>query len=67
VGQTKKKTFAHIISKRLDLKNYNLAVEGGSSDTCYRLARHWIPELKPTIVVYRPPIKYRCEFKFSKN
>ena len=67
VGLPIEKTFAHIISKRLDLKNYNLAVEGGSGDTCYRLARHWIPELKPTIAVYRPPIKYRCEFKFSKN
>ena len=44
-------------------KNYNLWRVGLVKD---RLARHWIPE-KPTIAVYRPPIKYRSEFKFSEN
>ena len=65
VGLPIEKTFAHAVSQRLGLKNYNLGVEGGSSDSCYRLARHWIPKLKPTIAVYRPPAKHRCEFKLT--
>lgn len=45
------------LSEKLDLPVYNLGVPGGSGDTCYRVVKHYVPLLKPKIVVVcEPPI-----------
>ena len=45
-------TWPHLVSTRLELKNYNLGISGGSNDTAFRLANHYVPQLKPKIVVF---------------
>lgn len=67
VGLPVEKTFTQIVADHFGLINYNLGVEGGSPDTCYRLGSHWIPKLKPKFVVYRPPSKHRFEIKMQGN
>jgi hypothetical protein len=51
IGLPEEDTWAHIVSKFLGLKNFNLSLGGGSNDSCFRMAYHWIPQLKPKIVV----------------
>ena len=41
-----------IVSHQLGLKNFNLGISGGSNDTSFRLAAHYIPQLKPKYVVF---------------
>lgn len=50
-----------LIGKALGLKVYNLAWGGNSADTCYRLARYWIPMLKPQLVGMLAPPRSRIE------
>lgn len=45
-------TWPYLVSKKLGYKNYNLGISGGSNDTAFRLGNHYIPKLKPTIVVF---------------
>jgi len=49
------------VGAALGLNVYNLAWGGNSSDTCFRLARYWIPRLKPQIVCMLAPPRSRIE------
>lgn len=49
------------VGQALNLKVYNLAWPGFSADTCYRLARYWIPKLRPRLVAMLSPPKTRFE------
>ncbi len=48
-------TWSHIVAKSLILECYNLACGGISADTCFMLARFWIPVLRPQLVVMAAP------------
>ena len=50
-GISKEDSWTHLVSQSLNLKNYNLGISGGSNDSSFRLANHYIPQLKPKIVV----------------
>ena len=41
-----------VLSKIINLEEFNLAVPGSSSDTAFRLAHNWIPQLKPKMVFF---------------
>ena len=54
-------TWAHRVSTALKLKNYNLGVGGASNDTAFRLAYHWIDQLRPDLVVFLTTERTRLE------
>lgn len=50
-----------LVADELNLANYNLGVSGGSNDTSFRLGNHYIPQLKPAIVVYVNSYTWRVD------
>jgi hypothetical protein len=50
-----------LVAEKLGLKCYNLGIGGGSCDTAFRLGYHYIPKLKPKIVVLLIPYSNRFE------
>ena len=62
VGLPYEKTWPYLISKKLNLSCWNLSQPGGSLDTCYRLAKYWVPILKPKYIFILIPTMYRREF-----
>jgi hypothetical protein len=48
-------TWPDIVSKNLSLKCHNLGIGSCSNDTTFKLARHYIPLLRPKIVVLLSP------------
>jgi hypothetical protein len=54
-------TWARRVSDTLGTACWNLAQGGGSMDTCFRLAEHWIPRLKPTRVMLMSTVPARME------
>jgi hypothetical protein len=67
VGLPVESTWAHIVSTTLKLKNYNLGVGGSSNDTAFRLAYHWIEQLKPSLVVFLSAERTRLELQFVND
>ena len=61
IGVSNENTFAHIVSQKLKLKNFNLSQAAGSLDSCFRIGSFWIPILKPKIVVLVKPDETRFE------
>ncbi len=61
IGIPYESSWSSIVSKKLNLANFNLAVDGSSADCCFRLALNWIPQLKPKIVLYQSPEISRLE------
>ena len=51
-GLTYEHTWPHLVSQEFGLKNYNLGISGGSNDSAFRLGNHYIPKLKPSVVVF---------------
>lgn len=62
VGLPYKKTWPYLISKKLNLSCWNLSQPAGSLDTCYRLAKYWVPVLKPEYIFILKPSVYRREY-----
>ena len=50
-----------LVGKQLDLTVYNLSWAGTSSDTCFMLAKYWLPILRPSLVVMAAPPKNRFD------
>jgi len=50
-----------LVGKELGLEVYNLAWGGTSSDTCFMLAKFWLPVLRPSLVVMAAPPKNRFD------
>jgi hypothetical protein len=67
VGLPVESTWAHIVSRSLRLNNYNLGVGGSSNDTAFRLAHHWIEQLKPKLVVLLSAERTRLELQFDND
>ena len=61
IGLPLKDLWATKVGAELGLKVYNLAWGGSSVDTCFRLARYWIPKLKPQVVCMLVPPRARLE------
>lgn len=60
-GLSQADTWARRVSDELGMACWNLAQGGGSMDTCFRLAQHWIPKLLPTQVMMLCPTAERLE------
>ena len=55
IGIPFENTWAYSVSQQLNLNMINLGIGGAGPDTAFRLADHYIPQLKPKIVVYLEP------------
>jgi hypothetical protein len=53
--------FSNILAEQLNLTCLNMGVCGASFDTVFRLASHWIPYIKPKIVIILEPDPARKE------
>jgi hypothetical protein len=62
VGLPFQNTWPYLVSKKLNLRCWNLSQPGGSLDACYRLAKYWVPILKPKYIFILAPSMYRREF-----
>jgi hypothetical protein len=56
-----------LLGKATGLKVANLAWNGNSSDTCFRLAEYWIPKLRPKLVSMLAPPDTRLEIILDAN
>jgi hypothetical protein len=61
IGLPIETVWTSILAQSLGLKSVNLGQGGGSNDTAFRLGYHWIPKLKPKIVVLLSPLEFRKE------
>jgi hypothetical protein len=62
IGISHKHTWAHKVSQGLGTACWNLGQGGASMDTCFRLAEHWIPRLRPQRVVLMITLAARLEW-----
>ena len=60
------KTWANLVEQELKIHNWNLGVAGAGSDTCYRIARYYLPILKPDFVVMLAPEPTRLEIFYDQ-
>jgi hypothetical protein len=67
IGLPVESTWPYLVSQALGLKCANLAWGGYSTDTCYRLARYWIPRLKPVMVAMLTPPRARLELLMNRD
>ena len=61
IGVDLESSWAYKVASRLGLRCYNLGTGAGSADTCFRLAYHWIPLLRPKYVMMLTPPNARIE------
>lgn len=61
IGLPLEETWAYQVAQALNLHMYNLGIGGRSSDVAFRLALHYVPKLKPQVVVFVPPDPGRFE------
>jgi hypothetical protein len=66
IGVDLESTWAYKVASSLGLRRYNLGVGASSADTCFRLAHHWIPRLKPKYVIMLTPSHTRIEMVLEK-
>jgi hypothetical protein len=55
-------TWPYLVANHLKLPYYNFGISGLSGDACVRFAAHYLPELKPSIVVFLYPPDDRFEY-----
>ena len=67
IGLPIESTWSHLISNALGLRNYNLGIGGGSNDTAFYLAQHWIPEIQPKVVIFASTERTRFELHTMHN
>jgi hypothetical protein len=66
IGLPQHCVWPELLSDLVDTPVFNLGVAGGSLDTCYRAAKHYVPLLKPKFVVMLQPENSRMEI-FLEN
>ena len=59
IGLPLENTWTYLVSKQLNLNMINLGLGGSGPDTAFRLANHYIPQLKQKIVIYLQSYKER--------
>jgi hypothetical protein len=67
IGVDLESSWAYKVAHSLGLRRYNLGVGASSADTCFRLAHHWIPLLRPKYVVMLTPVDMRMEMVLDKH
>jgi len=67
VGLPVESTWAHLVSTKLKIKNYNLGIGGASNDTAFRLAHYWIDQLKPSVVIFLSTERTRVELHIDDD
>ena len=67
IGVDLESSWAYKVAHSLGLRRYNLGIGAGSADTCFRLAHHWIPRLRPKYVVMLTPVDVRMEMVLDKH
>jgi hypothetical protein len=67
IGVDLESSWAYRVASSLGLRRYNLAVGASSSDTCFRLAHHWIPLLRPKYVMMFTPVDVRMEMVLENH
>lgn len=55
IGLPLEDTWAYQVANSLNLKSVNLAIGGAGPDTAFRLANHYISQIKPKLVVFVDP------------
>lgn len=61
VGLHESDAWPNVLGNLINKNVANLSKAGASADTCFRFASHWIPKLKPQIVIYLQPPQGRFE------
>lgn len=61
IGMPVEKIFPTLVSRKLDMPCINLGIERTSANTAFRLAYHFLPKLKPKIVVATLLYPHRLE------
>jgi hypothetical protein len=61
IGLPHHQVWPWILGAALNLRVYNLAWGGASTDTCFRMADYWIPQLNPQLVCMLTPPSNRFE------
>lgn len=67
IGVDLESSWAYKVASSLGLRRYNLGIGAGSADTCFRLAHHWIPRLRPKYVMMLTPSAARMEMVLEKH
>jgi hypothetical protein len=67
IGVDLESSWTHKVASSLGLRHYNLGIGAGSSDTCFRLAHHWIPLLRPKYVMMLTPKVGRMEIVLDNH
>lgn len=67
IGVDLESSWTYRVASSLGLRRYNLGIGAGSADTCFRLAYHWIPLLRPKYVMMLTPKMGRMEIVLEKN
>jgi len=67
IGVDLESSWTYKVAHSLGLRRYNLGVGASSADTCFRLAHHWIPRLRPKYVVMMTPVDMRMEMVLDKH
>jgi hypothetical protein len=67
IGVDLESSWTYKVASSLGLRHYNLGIGAGSSDTCFRLAHHWIPRLRPKYVMMMTPVDMRIEMLLEKH
>lgn len=65
-GVRESERWTDVVADQLGISCWNLGVAGASGDTCYRIAKHYIPKLRPQFVVYLEPRYNRAELTTEK-
>ena len=66
IGMPVEKTWTRIVAKELGLKCFNLGIGASSNDTAFRLGHHYIPQIKPKLVIFLSTDNARTEL-FSND
>lgn len=61
IGLPQHQVWPELLSQQLGIPVYNLGIPGSSSDTCYRVVKHYVPLLEPKFVVMFEPRRSRLE------
>jgi len=56
-----------LVGQALNLKVFNLAWGGYSADSCFRLARYWLPKLNAKVVCMLAPPQARIELVLAEK
>ena len=67
IGINIEDSFTQIVANSLGFNNCNLGYAGGSMDACFRIASHWLPQLKPKLTVLVTPPAERSEIYQSRS